>query len=316
MIVAAAASLDQRFDEGGIPVGAIRSLDDYLSPYPVYIDGMMNLELLFEGWNASGRPSSGAAFAWYQHAVASAVTTMEQNDRANGSTYHLVQHDDGTLGTPPDGMIYDKISDQGYAAETTWSRGQAWALYGFTMVYRYTRDDPSASPERFLSTAKATADYFLDHLPAVYAADPYDYAPGDFVPPTDFDAALGEPVGPYNHDAPKPGLHTFTGRDSSAAAAAASGLLELGTLVSTEAERARYIGAARQILASLLAFARDGAGSPTYLATRSPHRGILAEGSIAWGAAEGSMVFGDYYFLEALGRDLALETGGEVVSTR
>lgn len=308
LILTAAAALDKRFDMRGIPVGAVRALDAYLAPYPVYIDGMMNLELLFLGWDLESRPTSGAPASWYAHAVRSAATTMEQNIRADGSAYHIVQHNDGTHGTPPDGAVYAKITDQGYAAESTWSRGQAWAVYGFTMVYRYTKDDPAVLPERFLDTARRAADYFIAHLPDAFAADPYNHVPGDFVPPTDFDAALGEPAGPYN-DANgdhvfgdrMPPLRARVERDSAAAAATASGLFELATLVRETGERRRYWDAGEAILRSLLTFeGRDG--KLAYLARESPHRGILAKGSVAWGRAAGSLIYGDYYLLEAMNR--------------
>lgn len=308
VLLAAAATLDTRFTMGGIPVGALRALDTYLAPYPVYIDGMMNLELLFEGWNLSGRPASGAAKTWYDHAVASAETKMRENVRADGSTYHIVQYNDGTEGTPANGAIHAKITDQGYGNETTWSRGQAWALYGFTMVYRYTRDDPSVRPERFLGTAMRSADYFIARLPANFTADPYNHVPGDFVPPSDFDAALGEPVGPWNdanrdqvYGDPRPPLHAFTPRDSSAAAVAAAGLFELSTLVPSPVDRARYRLAAEDILWSLLTFAGPD-GKLVYLALDSAHRGILANGLVAWGYPASSLIYGDYFLLEAMNR--------------
>ncbi|MFT3771477.1 MAG: hypothetical protein QM820_39180 [Minicystis sp.] len=315
MIVTAAATLDRRFDMRGIPVGALRALDTYAAPYPVYIDGMMNLELLFLGWDVSGRPASGPPAIWYAHAVTSAVTTMDQNVRADGSTYHIVQHDDGTHGTPPDGRIYAKISDQGYAPESTWSRGQAWAIYGFTMVYRFTKDDPAVQPARFLDTARRAADYFIAHLPHHNVADRYNHVAGDFVPPSDFDAALGEPAGPWN-DANgdhvfgdrRPPLHAFVARDSSAAAAAASGLFELGTLARDPAERQRYRGAAEDILRSLLTF-RGPDGELVYLARRSIHRGILAKGSVSWGRPQSSLIYGDYFLIEAMNRYRAIREG-------
>lgn len=308
IVLEAAATLDERFDRHGVPAGALRALDGYMAPYPVYIDGMMNLELWFLGWDLAGRPAEGAPARWYAHAVRSAVTTMQQNVRADGSTYHIVQHDDGTHGTPPDGAVYAKITDQGYANESTWSRGQAWAVYGFTMVYRYTKDDASVRPDRFLDAARRTADYFLAHLPDAYTADPYNHAPGDFIPPTDFDAALGEPAGPYNdangdhvYGDRKPPLHTRTARDSSAAAATASGLFELSTLVPDPAEQRRYRAAAEAILRSLLTY-RGPDGELAYLAKASPHRGILANGSVAWGYPQRSLIYGDYYLLEAMNR--------------
>lgn len=322
VLLDAAATLNTRFNMGGIPVGALRALDDYMAPYPVYIDGMMNLELLFEGWNISGRPASGPPRVWYEHAVQSAITKMQRNVRADGGTYHIVQHNDGTHGTPPDGAIYAKITDQGYGDETTWARGQAWAIYGFTMAYRFTRDDPGVNPQQFLETAKRTADFFISHLPHHYTADPYNHVDYDFVPPNDFDAALGEPAGPYN-DANddhvfgdrRPAVQSFTERDSSAASTVAAGLFELSTLVSDPADRERYRRAAEDMLECLLTF--TGAdGKLDYLARDSAHRGILANGSVAWGFPQSSLIYGDYYLLEAMNRYRALRTGGEVVSPR
>lgn len=309
VLVQAATTLDRRFDQGGIPVGALRSLDDYPpGPYPVYIDGMVNVPLLFEAWDVRGRPTSGPTKTLFDHGVAHSLTVLAGNVRADGSIYHIVQYNDGTSGTPRDGKVYAKITDQGYASESTWSRGQAWGLYGFAEVYRYTKDDPSVSPARFLAVAEKVADYFIAHLPNDYATDTYNQRTGDFVPPTDFDAALGEPAGPFadaNHDHVfgdrRPALRTFTERDSSAAAVAASGLLELATLASTPANRARYLAAAESILRSLLTF-RDASGKLAYLAKDSPHRGVLAGATVSWNLPQLSLMFGDYYLLEALRR--------------
>ncbi|MDC3961447.1 hypothetical protein KEG38_46935 [Polyangium jinanense] len=309
-----AFSLDRLFNAGSTPVGAYRAFplsNDYLAPYPVYIDSMMNVELPLLAWDLADRPGSGPLRLLYKHAVTHAMTVMAENVRSDGSTYHIVQHEEGA--GPGAGRIHKKISDQGFAAESTWSRGQAWALHGFTTVYRFTRDDASVEPVRFLETASRVADYFIDHLPND-TRDPYNHVPGDFVPPSDFDAALGEPEGPWN-DANgdgvlgdrRPGTHAFTARDSSAAAIAASGLLELGTLVDDPNLRERYLGAAENILHSLLTF-RAPDGKLAYLAVDSPHRGILARGSTSYGWPQQSLSFGDRYFLEALRRCLALET--------
>jgi unsaturated chondroitin disaccharide hydrolase len=309
VLVQAATTLDRRFDQGGIPVGALRSLDDYPpGPYPVYIDGMVNVPLLFEAWDISGRPTTGPMKTLFDHGVSHARTVLDGNVRADGSIYHIVQYNDGTSGTPRDGKVYSKITDQGYASESTWSRGQAWGLYGFTEVYRYTKDVPAVSPERFLAVAERAADYFIAHLPNNYAADTYNLRAGDFVPPTDFDAALGEPAGPFadaNKDRVfgdrKPALRTFTERDSSAAAVAASGLFELATLASTPANREKYLAAAEAILRSLLTY-RGPDGKLVYLAKDSPHRGLLASATVSWNLPQISLMFGDYYFLESLRR--------------
>lgn len=307
MLLAAAATLDTRFDRGGIPVGAIRGLDDWpVGPYTIYVDSMMNVGLLFEAWELSGCPRTGAARQWYEHGITHSATIIANHIRADGSTYHLTRYNDGTFGTPSDGRLYDKITDQGFGGESTWSRGQAWAIYGFTAVYAYTRRDPQAQPRRFLEAAQKTADYFLAHLPANDKADRFNYRKDDFVPPSDFDAALGEPAGPYN-DANgdrvfgdrRPAVNAFTERDSSAAAVAASALFELSKVADGQQRRVRYRKAATDILRSLLTF-RDASGKLLYLAKDSPHRGLLANGSSAWGGPTGTHIFGDYFLLEAM----------------
>jgi len=89
--------------------------------------------------------------------------------------YYIARYNDGTFGTPSDGRLYDKITDQGYGNETTWSRGQGWAIYGFATVYRYTRGDASAAPQRFLQAAQRAADYFIARLPANDSSDAFNH---------------------------------------------------------------------------------------------------------------------------------------------
>ena len=95
---------------------------------PVIIDNMMNLELLFEASKLSGDST------YYNVAVKHADTTMKNHFRANNSCYHVVDYD------PVTGEVRKKQTAQGYADESAWSRGQAWAIYGYTMCYRYTHD--------------------------------------------------------------------------------------------------------------------------------------------------------------------------------
>jgi len=316
----AAFSLDMLFNAGQIPVGALRAFpisNAYLAPYPVYIDSMMNLELPFVVWDLAGRPTSGPIRRLYDHAVTHASKVLAEHVRPNGSTYHIVQYEE-TPG-PNAAKIHAKISDQGFAAESTWSRGQAWAIYGFTRTYHYTKNDAAIDAQGFIDAAKRAADWFIAHLPQHFTCDPYNHVPGDFVPPSDFDAALGEPVGPWN-DANRdgilgdrrPGTKAFTARDSSAAAIAASALLELGTVVDEPELRDRYLGAAEDILHSLLTF-QEAAGTLAYLAQDPSYEGLLLKGSTAYGSAQQSLSYGDRYFLEALRRCLSLKTrAGEV----
>jgi unsaturated chondroitin disaccharide hydrolase len=253
VIRAGAQSLSTRFNT---VVGCTRSWNN--RNFPVIIDNLMNLEILF--WSAR----NGGDPAWYDMAVSHALRTRQDHVRVNGSTYHLVDYHPGT------GAILSRGTVQGYSDQSTWARGQAWGLYGFTMAYRETGDS------RFLETARLVADYFIDHLPA------------DHVPYWDFDA---------------PGIPNEP-KDCSAAAIAASGLMELVTFDPDGAARARYRDAASDILASLC--------TPAYLAEGSNSSGILQHGvgnKPSNGEVDVSLIYGDYYFLEALLRYQALVTG-------
>jgi unsaturated chondroitin disaccharide hydrolase len=223
--------------------GVIESWPNYDSHITVIIDNMMNLELLFLAAENGGDPN------WYNMAVSHALKTRQNHVRADGSTYHVVDYN-------TDGTVFSKFTVQGAGTETTWSRGQAWGLYGFTMTYRYTKD------ARFLGTAQQLADYFINNLPA------------DFVPYWDFSKSGTAP------------------RDSSAAAIAAAGLLELSTFVATQADKDRYRTAALNIQTSL--------SSASYLGDRLATDGILLHGSanVPGGDSDKSLVYGDYYFIQ------------------
>lgn len=142
VIIQAARSLATRFHP---TVGCIRSWNSY--EFPVIIDNMMNLEILF--WASK----NGGEAEWYDMAVSHALRTREDHIRPDGSTYQIVDYDTTT------GDILQWASKQGYATESTWARGQAWGLYGFAMAFRETGD------ARFLETAEKLANYFIDNLP-------------------------------------------------------------------------------------------------------------------------------------------------------
>jgi hypothetical protein len=252
----AAGSLDTRFDSD---VGATESWDNDNWEFPVIIDNMMNIELLFLGAAHTSDPAQG--LTWRTHAESHADVTAASHVRPDGSSYHLVDFD------PDDGTILSQETVQGYGDETTWARGQAWGLYGFVMTSR-----ESGEP-RFLDTAQALADWFIAHLPA------------DFVPYWDFDA-------PGIPDEP---------RDSSAAAIAASGLLELSDRVADLSDREFYLGAAESILASLMseAYLSDGVESSGILLHGTGNKPNNTEVDV-------SLIYGDYYFTEALLRYLTL----------
>ncbi len=163
---------------------------------------------------------------------------------------------------PNTGKVIKKQTLQGYSDDSCWARGQAWGTYGFTMAYRETGD------ERFLKTAQRLADYFIEHLPE------------DNVPYWDFQAP-----GPNEP------------RDTSAGAIAASAMLELSGLVKDSQARQKYFEAAEKILKSL--------SSPAYLDRENKTDGVLLHGTGAKPLGreiDVSLIYGDYYFLEALVR--------------
>ncbi len=185
IIIQSAKTLATRFRP---EVGTILSWGNIHEEKPLIhqtiIDNMMNLELLL--WAA--RHSNNEYL--YDIAITHANTTMESHFRNNNSTYHVVDFDPNSLTT---GDIINQRTHQGYADWSMWARGQAWAIYGFTMMYRKT------SIEKYLNQAKAAADIFISRLP------------DDVVPYWDFD------------DPNIPGAL----KDASAGAIAASAFIEL-----------------------------------------------------------------------------------------
>lgn len=181
VIIQSAKTLSTRFN----PVAGVIKSWDFTSAskwkYPVIIDNMMNLELLFEATKLTGDSS------FYKIATSHADKTMANHYRANFSSYHVVDYD------PDNGTVRQKITAQGYSDASSWARGQAWGLYGFTMCYRETQD------EKYLTQAKQIAAYIISRLPK------------DKVPFWDYDA---------------PGIPNEP-KDASAACITASALYEL-----------------------------------------------------------------------------------------
>ena len=144
----AAESLASRFSES---VGAIRSWDfeapDGRWRFPVIIDNLMNLELLF--WAAENGGDAGLAEVAHRHAL----TSAERHLRPDGSTFHVADFD------PDSGAFQRGVTWQGHADGSAWMRGQAWAVYGFAMAHRET-GDPA-----LLDAAERAADFYLAELP-------------------------------------------------------------------------------------------------------------------------------------------------------
>src|SRR5204863_2343861 len=121
VVLTAARSLATRYSD---VVHALRSVNNTPSAsgsdFGVVVDGLMNLELL--SWAAEHGDDPGLATLALEHALATAGAHV----RSNGSTYQLVVFDSRN------GAVKRKGTAQGYSDSSTWSRGQAWALYGFT----------------------------------------------------------------------------------------------------------------------------------------------------------------------------------------
>lgn len=141
VIIEAARTLSTRFNP---VVGSIKSWDNRKQwKFPVIIDNMLNLELLFKATALSGDST------FYKIAVAHANTTMKNHFRSDYSSYHVVDYD------PETGKVLHKQTHQGYSDESAWSRGQAWGLYGFTMCYRETKN------KAYLQQAENIAKYIF-----------------------------------------------------------------------------------------------------------------------------------------------------------
>jgi len=262
VVVEAADTLLTRFDPD---VGAIRSWDWGAWEYPVIIDNMMNLELLY----AAARLTGDARYA--EVATEHARTTLQHHFRDDASSYHVVQFDDET------GEVLQKGTHQGYSDGSAWSRGQAWALYGFTMAHR-----ESGEPD-FLAQAERVADFILSH----------PRLPGDGVPYWDFDA-------PAIPDEP---------RDASAAALVASALYELAGFVPEQ--RDRYVAAADRILAAL---SQDYLADPEL---DEPFLLDHSVGSVPGRfEVDVPITYADTYYVEAFLRRLRLADGRPVLGTR
>ncbi|HVK49775.1 MAG TPA: sialate O-acetylesterase [Pseudobacter sp.] len=247
VILESARTLASRFNP---TVGCIRSWDHSKDKwdFPVIIDNMMNLELLFAATQLTGDS------AYYRIAVSHANTTMKNHFRPDYSSYHVVAYDSLT------GKVEKRQTHQGYSHESAWSRGQAWALYGYTLCYRFTRD------KKYLQQAEHVAHFILNH----------PRLPKDKVAYYDFDA---------------PGIPNEP-RDASAAACMASALYELSQY---SAKAATYTAAANTMVESLTKSYRSPIGeNKGFLLLHSV--GSKPSNS----EVDVPLSYADYYYLEAL----------------
>jgi rhamnogalacturonyl hydrolase YesR len=218
---------------------------------PVIIDNMMNLELL--AWVTD----NGGDKKYKEIAINHANTSLENHFRPDYSSYHVVDYDMNT------GAVLKKGTAQGAADSSAWSRGQSWGLYGYVMMYRFTKD------KRYLEQAQHIASFILNH----------PNMPADMVPYWDFDV----PVTPT------------TCRDASAAAVTASALLELGQYTSVK-DRKTYVSAAETMLTSLSSpayRAKQGENGGFLLMHSTGALPLKSEIDVP-------LTYADYYYLEAL----------------
>ena len=273
-------------------VGTILSWPRHVKDYGGHntiMDNMMNLELLF--WAAE----NGGSGHLKEIAMRHAETTMQHHFREDGSCYHVVVYD--TL----DGHFIKGMTHQGYADSSMWSRGQSWAIYGYTMVYRFTRD------KRFLDFAQKVTDIYLKRL-----CETSD----DWIPLWDMDFAVDDneekrekskdkneivnSSSVKRRKAPSGKSLNCKYKDASAACVVASALLELCQYVDKEKGKT-YREAAISILRDL---------STDRYQSRSRNVAFLMHSTghhPAGSEIDASIIYADYYYLEALCKLNAIE---------
>jgi rhamnogalacturonyl hydrolase YesR len=250
ILINSARSLASRFNP---VVGCIQSHNRQPEEFIVIIDNMMNLELLFAATQLTGDSS------YYHIAVTHANTTMKNHFRPDNSVYHAINYDRNT------GNIQNYVRGQAYSIPSAWARGQAWALYGYTMMYRETQD------KQYLQQAKKIAAFILNH----------PNLPEDKIPYWDFDA-------PNIPDAL---------RDASAGAINCSALLELCHYVD-QPLAAKYYEAATIMLNSLSSApykAEIGTNGGFILKHSVGNMSSQKE-------VDAPLSYADYYYVEALQR--------------
>ncbi|MCH3982632.1 MAG: glycoside hydrolase family 88 protein [Prevotella sp.] len=262
VIITAAKSLSTRFRPAG---GVLQSWNVTGKSWqakrgwecPVIIDNMMNLELMFKATQLSGDST------YYRIAVSHADRTLKEQFRPDGSCYHVVDY--GLI----DGKVHHRQTAQGYSDESCWSRGQAWAIYGYTMCYRFTHF------KRYLNQAIKTFHMMKNKTTM----------PDDLIPYWDMDA-------PKIPNEP---------RDVSSAAVIASALYELSTIdIANANEYKNYADRIMNSLSSDKYRAQLGENGNFLL--------MHSVGSIPHGAeVDKPLNYADYYYLEALTRRAYLE---------
>jgi len=249
ILLEAARTLSTRFQPKG------RYLASFVSEDSMFIDVIMNVGLVFHG------ALDTSSTVLMDAAMQTCLTARRKLVRGDGSVAQEGVFDGAT------GEFLRQSTHQGYRADSCWSRGLGWAIYGFSNAFEYCGD------ARLVLTAEACADFYIHHCPS------------DGVPFWDFDV-------PHNGDAPV---------DTSAAAITASGLFKLARVIPDITKGHLYGQVARKILRTLC---------EKHLDTEEDHQGILRGGVYHMHQKLGvneSVIWGDYYFMEALDEALRVE---------
>lgn len=250
ILLNSAKSLITRFNPN---VGCIKSHNRKPEEFIVIIDNMMNLELLFWATQETGDS------IYYNIAVTHANTTMKNHFRSDNSLYHGINYN------PDNGEVVYYQAGQGFSEQSAWARGQSWGLYGYTMMYRFTKD------QKYLDQAVKIAEFQFNH----------PNMPDDLIPYWDFNA---------------PDI-SYALRDASAAAINCSGLIELAQYVSPELSE-KYMAYARKILLGLSSpayTATNGANGGFILMHSVGNIPAMTELDVP-------LTYADYYYVEALKR--------------
>ena len=242
-VIQAGKTMGLRFNEEG------KYLRSFVAPESCFIDIMMNVGIVFYAANETGDDDL------LRKAREHCLTTRRYLVRGDGSTAHEGIFDLET------GEFLRESTHQGWRADSSWARGQTWALYGFGTAYRFSGD------ERFLDTAERCADFYIERTP------PHGIPPNDW-------------------EEPRP-KREF---ESSAAAIAATGLFQLAELTRDPERSGRYRADARTILDTLLSpefLAVDTPGWEGILRHGSYHERLDL-------GVDESVMWGEYFFVEAL----------------
>jgi unsaturated chondroitin disaccharide hydrolase len=245
VIIQAGQTMGLRFNEAG------RYLRSFVAPESCFIDIMMNVGIIFYAAEQSGDRDL------LRRATEHCLTNRRYLMRGDGSTAH-----EGIFG-PKTGEFMRQATHQGWRGDSSWARGQSWAIYGFGTAYHFTND------QRFLDTAERCADFYIERTDETG------------VPPNDWDEP--NPIRPY---------------ESSAAAIAASGFFQLAALTRDPQRSIRYHEYAMTIMSTLSSsefLAADSPGWEGILKHGSYHErnGLGVDESVMWG---------DYFFVEALSK--------------